>query len=515
MNEMQRRGFLSTCAATVGGLAAINGGAEPANQTPVPQSAPKRAPMPPAGPRPNILLIMTDQQRGDCMSIARHPVLLTPTMDHIAGEGVRFSHAYSTCPVCIPARRSLLSGQYPATHNMRGNAYALEWDAPPTLPQVLSENGYHTFLVGRGMHQHPPRKRYGYNHMVCFNALPNCDYGEWLRAREPEGSGGYYGTGVMNNDWTARPWHLPEAYHMTNWTVNEAIEFLDKRDPSCPFFLTVSFLAPHPPLVPPEAYMDRYLRTELPEPAIGDWAEPPANDGLGMGQDSTRVRLEGEALRSARAAYYGLINHIDDQMNRLLNHITGVDPMTGGNTIVIFTSDHGEMLGDHYLWRKTVPYEASARIPFLIRPPKSYGVKPGTVLEQPVSLEDIMPTILDMVGIEIPDTVDGKSLLPVMRNETSELRPYVHLEHAALYHALTDGREKYIWFVEDGKEQYFRMDEDPQELRNLAASPKHAERLKHWRSLLIQELAGRPEGFSDGQNLKPGVEYPLVWPVTT
>ena len=460
--------------------------------------------------RPNILLIMTDQQRGDCLGIDGHPVLLTPTMDRIAGQGVRFVHAYTTCPSCIAARRSLLSGQFPATHGMRGYRDGVEWDAPPTLPQVLSDHGYHTYLVGRCMHQHPPRKRYGYDHMV-INSLHDSDYAEWLDRHQPEGSGGYYGTGVMHNDWTARPWHMPEACHQTNWTVNQALEFLRKRDPSCPFFLTVSFLAPHPPLVPPAPYMERYLRTDLPEPVIGDWAAPPENGGLGMGQDAGRVQLEGEALRSTRAAYYGLINHVDDQINRLLNPVTGVDALTGGNTIVIFTSDHGEMLGDHHLWRKSVPYESSARIPLLIRPPKHLGVAPGTIVDQAVCLEDIMPTVLSMAGIDPPGTVDGADLAPLMHGGPGDPRPYLHIEHAPLHHTLTDGQEKFIWFVADGREQFFDLRKDPTECRDLIAEPNLAGRVAHWRDLLVQELAGRPEGFTDGAALVPGVAYPPAY----
>ncbi len=456
--------------------------------------------------RPNILLIMTDQQRGDCLGIEGHPVLLTPTMDRIAGQGVRFRRAYTSCPSCIAARRSLLSGQFPATHGIVGYRDGVEWDAPSTLPQVLSEHGYHTYLVGRNMHQHPPRKRYGFDHMVIHN-FRGGDYDEWLEQHQPPGSGGYYGTGVMHNDWTARPWHMPDACHMTNWTVNEALTFLRKRDPACPFFLVASFLAPHPPLIPPAPYMERYLRMDLPEPVIGDWAVPPENGGLGRGQFSSRVQLEGEALRSARAAYYGLINHVDDQINRLLNPVSGVDYMTQHNTIVVFTSDHGEMLGDHYLWRKQVPYEPAARIPLLIRAPERFGLDAGAAVEAPVSLEDIMPTLLDMAGIDAPETVEGKSLLPFLRGESPEWRPYLHIEHAPIHQTLTDGREKFAWFVETGEEQFFRLDDDPHECRNLVNDSNEAERVAHWRRLLIDELRGRPEGFTDGERLIPGRTY--------
>jgi len=461
------------------------------------------------GGRPNILLIMTDQQRGDALGVEDHPVLLTPNLDAIAGAGVRFTRAYSTCPTCIAARRSLLSGQFPATHGMVGYRDGVEWDAPPTLPGVLSAAGYQTELIGRSMHQHPPRKRYGFDHMLLHGW--ESDYGEWLRRHAPD-SGGYYGTGVMHNDWTAHPWHLPEWMHQTNWTVTEALRFLDRRDPSCPFFLVVSFIAPHPPLVPPAFYFERYLRQDLPPPVIGDWAEPPAGGGPGDDVSAGRVHLKGEALRCARAAYYGLINHVDDQIRRLLNPVNGVLRRTDGNTVILFTSDHGEMLGDRNLWRKSLPYEASARVPLLIRAPKAFGLTPRSLVEAPVCLEDVMPTVLDLAGVPIPDTVEGRSLLPLMRGEEVAGREWVHIEHAPTFHALTDGREKYIWFVRDGREQFFDLSSDPNECRNLAAEPDCAERMAAWRARLVGELKDRPEGFSDGEKLIPGRPYPAVLP---
>jgi len=454
--------------------------------------------------RPNVLLVMTDQQRGDCLGVEGHPVLLTPTMDSIAGRGVRFTQAYSTCPSCVAARRSLLSGQFPATHGMVGYRDAVEWDAPATLPGVLRGAGYQTCLVGRAMHQHPPRKRYGYEHMVLGD-----DYDEWLRLHEPPGSAGYYGTGVMHNDWTARPWHMPEGMHQTNWVVNQALDFLRKRDPSCPFFLTVSFVAPHPPLVPPAPYFERYLRQELPAPVIGDWADPPANRGLGMGQAPGRVCLTGEALRSARAGYFGLINHVDDQLNRLLNTVTGLNMR---ETVVLFTSDHGEMLGDHYLWRKSLPYGPACRIPLLIRAPERFGLRAGAVVDKPVCLEDIMPTLIEMAGAGIPSSVQGRSLLPLCRGEAAPWRKSLHIEHAPTFHALTDGRDKYAWFVADGREQLFDLAQDPTETHDLAALPEHAARLARWREEMARTLAGRPEGFSDGGKLIAGRPYAAAMP---
>lgn len=458
--------------------------------------------------RPNFLVIMTDQQRGDCLSAAGHPVLMTPNMDAIGHAGVRFSRAYSTCPVCVPARRSFLSGQFPSTHGVFGNG-SIEWD-DPTLPGLLCEAGYQTEWVGRGMHQTPPLKRYGFEHMVFKDHRVPDDYDTFIEGREPGGSGGYYGTGVMHNDWTARSWHLEEAFHATNWSVNEALKFLDRRDPTCPFFLVASILAPHPPLVPPAFYLDRYLRQDLPDPVIGDWAIPPDISGIAEEASSEQVNLTGEALRYARAGYYGLIHHIDDQIRRLLNPVDGVQRRTNRNTVVIFFSDHGEMLGDHYRWRKSLPYEGSAHIPFLIQAPNRFGIERGSVLDAPVCIEDLMPTVLEMADVEIPGGVDGKSLLSTMQGSGDLDRPYLHLETAPTYQCLTDGREKFVWFVEDGTEQFFDLVADPCEARNLIGDSASEAKVSWWREELIKTLAERPEGFSDGTKLLEGKPYPGI-----
>ncbi len=454
--------------------------------------------------RPNFILIMPDQFRGDSLSLEGHPVVMTPNIDHLGAKGAHFRRAYATSPSCIPARRSLMTGTSPASNGMVGFEEGVEWDAPPTLPEVLRDNGYHTSIVGRHMHLHPRRRRYGFDEMVIYPE----DYHQYVN----DNGGDAESTmdhGISRNGWTARPWHMDEKFHPTNWTLTEAERFLRRRDPSAPFFLTISILAPHPPLVPPAFYLERYLRQDLPEPAIGDWAVPPPDGGVGSDPEADQVHLTGEALRSAQAGYFGLINHIDDQLGRLFRGDAAVlDRETLDNTYFIFTSDHGEMLGDHHLFRKTYPYEGSARIPFLISGP---GVVPHRVCEQPVCLEDLMPTILDLADCDIPPSVDGTSLVGFLTGETDELdREYIHGEHAASYredqanHYMTDGIHKYVWFSHSGTEQLFNLVVDPDELHDLSDDPDHIESMTLWRSRLVDRLVDRPEGFTDGVDLIPG-----------
>jgi len=463
---------------------------------------------------PNIILIVADQLRADCLGVeGRHPVL-TPRIDGLAAAGARFTRAYSTAPVCIPARRSLLAGQSPRSHGLLGFQDGVEWDEQVTLPALLRGAGYHTQLVGRDMHQHPSRKRFGYDEMTITE-----DYERWLAERlgtdlehdpaDPYG-GPLYSTGIMQNDWTAAPWPYPDETHFTAWTIAQARRFLQRRDPSQPYFLTISLLAPHPPLVPPAFYFERYLRMTLPEPVLGSWAqEPPAP----RSPDAPRARLGGELAHAARAAYYALINHIDDQLGRVLTMLPGLRGAgaSAGDTITMVTSDHGEMLGDHHLWRKSLPYEGAARIPLVVRAPARFGIRPGTVIDQPVVLEDIMPTLLDFAGVEIPSRVDGESLRPLLTATGGLLRERVHLELAntddTSFHALTDGRMKYVWYTQTGREQLFDLDADPDETTDLALQHGHAAELDRWRRMLIEELAGRAEGFVQGGALVAGRRY--------
>lgn len=462
--------------------------------------------------RPNILLIMTDQQRGDCLGVAGHPVVQTPQLDEIAGKGTRFNRAYTTCPSCIAARRSLMSGQFPTSHGMVGYAAHQEWNPGATLPDELRKAGYQTAIVGRNMHQHPFRKRYGFEQMNIAGGvnMPD-DYSQWLRERVTSGSS-YYGSGPGHNDWIARPWHQDENLHQTNWTVDRALDFLERRDPTTPYFLTVSFLAPHPPLTPPAFYYDRYRNIDLPKPAIGNWCSKPDPKLASPRVDASRIDLNPEAFASMQAGYFGLINHVDDQLRRLFNPPT---TMIDRNTVVIFTSDHGEMLGDHHMFRKSEPYQGSACVPMIFSAP-GLGIDQSVVRDEAVCLEDIMPTCLELAGVPIPDCVDGKSLVPLLKGQKTTKanlwREYIFGEHSPNAHYVTDGRYKFVWRVADGSEQFFDLSKDADELRNLVNIAKHKTLVATWRKRLVEHLRDRPEGFVENGKLVAGRPYGALIP---
>ena len=269
----------------------------------------------------------------------------------------------------------------------------------------------------------------------------------------------------------------------------------------------MSFNGPHPPWCPPQVYYDQYIDRDLPTPKIGDWAAHHATEAeYPLDTNAWRGVLAPHIVHRARAAYFAYLSFLDAQIGRLLENMH-----RGGlhdDTLVLFTSDHGEMLGDHHLWRKTYAYEASARVPFVLKAPKTMHIERNVEMDQIVGWEDIMPTFLEAAGAPVPETVEGQSILPLLKDRQADWRPYYHGEHSPCYHPenanqfLTDQRWKYIWNPITGEEQLFDLLADPQECRDLAEV--ESEELTRWRQRMVEELAGREEGLSDGKNLLPG-----------
>ena len=253
--------------------------------------------------RPDILLIMPDQMRGDCLSILGHATVSTPRLDSLAEQGTLFRRAYSTCPSCIPARYGLLTGLAPQTSGVVG--YKQKPITSPTLPQVLSKAGYATVLVGRTMHQTPPDEPYGYQQWIRGLAYIADDaYDNDLKKAAPQ-SGGILkliaGLGLTPNGWEAKPWPLADELHPTAWVVNQSRKIVAARLGDHPLFLTTSLLAPHPPLFPPKKYFDSCLQKKLPRRrmAIGSTGSAAPLD---QGKALHRVLLEGETLHPPRPA---------------------------------------------------------------------------------------------------------------------------------------------------------------------------------------------------------------------
>ena len=460
-----------------------------------------------SGPKPNILYLMTDQHRSDCLGCAGNTVIKTPNLDSIAADGIRFSSAYSSTPSCTPARSGILTGLSPWHHGMIGYG-RVAGQYPFELPAALHEAGYYLYGIGK-MHWHPQRLLRGYDKILLDESgraeTPDfiSDYRQWFKEQAPDLDPD--ATGIGWNDYRTKAYALPERLHPTIWTADRAVEFIESYDRPEPFMLKVSFARPHSPYDPPQRYMDMYDEADMPAPAIGDWAaqyaphaEPP-NPSLWHGD------LGVAQARTSRRGYYGSVTFIDEQIGRVLAALKKRGLYD--NTLILMFADHGDMLGDHHLWRKTYAYEGSAAIPMLLRWPRAMGMdqKRGTTLPQPVELRDVLPTFLDAAGAPIPGHLDGKSLLELVRGNTRSWRRYIDLEHGMCYNqdhwnALTDGRIKYIYYALDGREELFDLANDPRELRNLAADPVYGSMLLQWRQHMVEHLSERGEQFvKDGK----------------
>ena len=422
--------------------------------------------------KPNILFIMTDQLRGDSLGYAGHKDVKTPYLDTLAARGVDFERAYSACPSCIAARAALLTGLSPEHNKRVGYEDNVPWDYERTMAGELRKAGYYTCCVGK-MHVYPVRRYLGFDNVILHDGYMHAsryedvpyyenqfycdDYFYWLKKELGVDADSTY-TGLDCNSWVARTWCYDEKYHPTNWVTDNVLDFLRRRDPDQPFFLMASYLKPHPPL----------------------------------------------------DAYYALITHLDHQIGRVIQAL--IEHKLYDNTLIVFSSDHGEELGDHYMFRKSRPYEGSCHIPMMISNLEAIGIngKAGMRISDVVELRDILPTLLDAAGARDDEHFDGVSLLDVINDPERKVRDYLHGEHSYgpfSNHWIVTSHDKYIWLSDSGEEQYFDLESDPHELTNLISSPGKQERIKYLRNCLIKELTGRSEGFTDGERLIAGRPY--------
>ncbi|MCT4597885.1 MAG: arylsulfatase [Vallitalea sp.] len=450
---------------------------------------------------PNIIMILADQWRGDCIGALGNDVIQTPFLDEMTLNSVVFERAYSPSPVCVPARASLITGKKPSSTGFFGNDFSVEWNYENTMMEVLRNNGYQTINVGKN-HFSPQRKALGFEINKLYETqnandeykLPS-DYHLWL---EKETGGKVIDTAKMHdcNNRVVFPWDAESRLHPTEWTLRESLDQIERRDPTRPFYLQMSFHRPHPPLDPPRFYYDMYRDVELPEVPIGEWA--PQFEESSYVTNPFEGKIEEKALEMARRAYYGSISHIDAQIGKLLIWLKRRGILD--NTIIIFTSDHGEMLGDHNMFRKGGAFEGSAKVPLIIRIPQNEGYKINRRNKVPVSLCDIMPTVLDIAGINIPDRVEGDSLKPILMGEKLVDRKYVHGENYRIglnrgWNFIVNEKYKYVWDSYSGLELFFDLDEDPQELNNLINDEKYSSLICQFKTYLLEELKCRP---SDG-----------------
>lgn len=482
-----------------------------------------------ATPRPNILWLCSDQQRWDTIGRLGNPHIRTPTLDALAAGGTAFHRAYTQSPICTPSRASMLTGRYPASHGVYRNGN-VAFPAHETLvTRILADAGYDCGLVGKlhlsaaKFYEQRPDDGYRvfhWNHHPTPDAARGDAYEHWLRHEkrvDPQelyrGLGAFCGPGV------------PAALHQTTWCAEMATRFIeDRRD--LPWLLSVNFFDPHAPFDAAPEYLAQVDPASLPLPLWRDsdaerWRDFERVDQQQTRPQDPRIRLpepppapahrehdlvashvpEGYDALAVKANYYAMIQHIDAQVGRILEALRGTGQEQ--DTIVLYHSDHGELLGDHGLVLKGCRFfDGLVRVPMIWRWPGRVraALESGALVE----LVDIAPTLLEAAGIEQPWQMQGRSLLPILEGRAgpdrhkphvvSEFRDSIggHPDHS---HGsmVFDGRWKSVVYHGHPVGEIFDHDADPGEFDNLWSDTAiRAERLKAHLDALASTVSGGP-----------------------
>ena len=380
--------------------------------------------------RPNILWYCTDQQRFDTIRALGNKLVRTPTIDSLVGEGVAFTHAYCQSPICTPSRASFMTGMYPSrVHNTRNGNDTFPAEAPPLITKLIADSGYECSLIGKfhlvsGGYRPEPRLDDGFTDWWHSHAPRDDwpegthDYADWVRAK-----GGDLNALREDKD------RVPAELHQTTWASERAIEFLTRERPEDqPWLLNMNVYDPHPPFIPPKSYADEFNAEDMPGPYFreSDLAHQAKFANVDF-QDEIKDP-DGHNAKDAQAKYYTMIALIDDQFARILKCLDETGQRE--NTVIIFTSDHGETLGDHGLMFKGCRfYEGLVRVPLIFSWPGHF--EQNVQCDGLVELLDMSATILELCGLDVPDYFQGQSLLPILRGEEdgNEIRDFVRCEY--------------------------------------------------------------------------------------
>ena len=440
--------------------------------------------------QPNILIIMTDQHRFDCLGVAGNVDIQTPHLDALAADGVHYSQSFCPYPVCTPSRYSFLSGLYVRQHLGASNYCTLPAGLP-TFPQVLKEAGYHTKAVGK-MHFTPTYLDVGFEalHLAEQNGPGRYDddYHRWLMAE-----GLYDRVDLLDQERAYRQdapdiyWqtvgaleaNLDEAHHSTTWIGEQALAALQGWDKSGNL-LMVSFIKPHHPFDPPAPWTEMYDPQAL--TLLPGWlddclaADLAYHSGYFRHQDLTESQV-----RRAMAYYYATISQIDYQVGRLIAHLKAQNLYD--DTLILFTSDHGEFLGFHHLLLKgNYMYDPLIKVPLLIKFPQQ--ARAGEVSTELVSGIDVGPTLIETAGCTIPASMAGQSLLrPNSRNiifaESNGGRDYM----------VRTPHHKLLLCQNEAQSQFFDLTQDPFEMTNQLDNPDYQKEIDNLREALFHWLA--------------------------
>jgi choline-sulfatase len=437
--------------------------------------SPPTSALPPAktGRPPNILLVMVDQLAASWLPAYGHRVVQAPNLTALARDGVVFDSAYCPSPLCAPSRGSLLTGRLPSRTRVYDNAAELRASLP-TVTLALRAAGYATALAGK-MHFVGPDQLHGFEERLTPDVYPaGMDWTPDWRAPLGERLPWYHTMeSVLRPGVSAASMQVDYDDEVCFHAVRALYDHARVR-PRDPFFLVASFTSPHDPWELPPRWWDRYDPADVPPPDVPsipiEDADPHSARLRAMcGTDA--AALTDEQIRHARHAYFAAISYADDRIGEVLGALR--DSGLADDTVVVFTADHGEMLGERGLWFKMAFFEDSARVPLVVRAPDGIA-RAGARVAEPVSLLDFAPTLLDLAGVpddaEARAGLDGHSLAPLLRGSGERGAPVV-----AEY--LAEGVTAPMVMVRRGDLKYVRCPGDPDQLFDLAADPRELRNL--------------------------------------
>ncbi|MCL2640144.1 MAG: sulfatase-like hydrolase/transferase [Phycisphaerales bacterium] len=463
--------------------------------------------------RPNILLIISDEHNANVMGCAGDSIIQTPSMDRLAREGVMFQNCYTNCPICVPVRAAMTAGKYVSRIGSWNN-FSMLPPATPSIARVLNAAGYDSYLVGK-MH-YDNSCRYGFKDLWWnMNSEHRTGLGPpRFAADDFSNEGGYphFETefGIAESSTIMR-----QAQRVTNGIT----DFLGSYDPADkPFFAIVGYEGPHLPMILPQAYYDLY-KGRIPMPFVqdGDIEKLPRNYRQ-LRNIMRAHKLSDEKLRYFRELYYAQTQFIDEHIGHTLAALD--KSLHANNTIIIYTTDHGEMLGEHGMLWKGAMYEESARVPLIVSYPKRW--KGGQTRRGACSLLDVTRTVADVAGADVPLDWNGSSLVPWLDDPSVRWKDLAVSEYYAQqissgFSMLRMGPWKYVYHTsadpKHGPErELFNLETDPHEFTNLANSPDHQSLIRDLHAALVREVGEDPESIelrarfdiSIGYNRPPG-----------
>ena len=447
--------------------------------------------------RPNILVIMSDEHTASVMGCYGNEIAQTPTMDRLSADGIAFDCAYTNSPLCVPARLAFTAGKYVSRVGAWSNSTWLPSDDMPSLPRSMNAAGYESFLCGK-MHYDKIR-RYGFTDILP-DAYTN-NYHKTGRGKRRAADDETINT--KNRDGRFANFHPGDNSDVLDHdreVTDRAVEFLAGRERSDkPFFLLAGYLSPHFPLIVPEKYWQTYKgRVPMPVLPPGNVESQPLNyhhlrRGFGV------VETDPAIVRKGRELAYGLTQWLDDEMAKVLAALASSE--AADNTVVIYTTDHGENMGDHHLWWKNNMYDHSARVPLIVSWPARWAS--GQRRTGVCSLADVVQTIVELGGGQPGDDWDGDSLCAWMDDETAEWKDSAISEYYAHnicsgFVMYRQGQYKYVYHTpadddHPPERELYDMVADPGEFTNLSSAPEHAEQMARMHEAMVAELGEHPD----------------------